>query len=130
MLKDRRSSSPRSFKSPPEKEPSITLCALKYFSQHCHPIYVNMSLNAPHSGWANLLTYLKESGLDSSINLGPDKRYEPYADATALILEMKTGSRYTMAYYLDSTASDDGKKAFAICEKIRNEFDILLGCKS
>jgi transposase, IS6 family len=26
----------RSFRWPPEEEPSVTLCALKYFSQHCH----------------------------------------------------------------------------------------------
>ena len=29
-----------------------------------------------------------------------------------------------MAHYIDSTVSDDGKKAFAICEKIQQEFDI------
>jgi hypothetical protein len=34
-----------------------------------------------------------------------------------------------MAHYIDSTASDDGKKAFAICEKVENEFKIQLVCK-
>ena len=34
-----------------------------------------------------------------------------------------------MAHYIDSTVSDDGKKAFAICEKIQQEFDIQLDCK-
>ena len=95
-----------------------------------NPIYVNTPLNAPHSGWVNLLAYLKQNGIDSSINLALDKRYELYPDAESLILEMKTGSRHTMAHYIDSTVSDDGKKAFAICEKIQNEFDIQLACKS
>ena len=94
------------------------------------PVYMNTPLNEPHSGWANLLGYLKENGIDSSITLAVDKRYEPYPDAESLILEMKTGSRHTLVHYIDSTASDDGKTGFAICEKIRNEFDLQLTCKS
>jgi hypothetical protein len=92
-------------------------------------VYINAPLNAPHSGWETLLGYLKQNGIDSSIDLAVDKRYEPYPDAEALILEMKTGSRYTMAFYVDSTVTADGKKAFAICEKLQNEFDIQLACK-
>ena len=95
-----------------------------------HPVYANTPLKAPRSGWSNLLTYLKQNGIDSSINLTLDKRYHPYPDAEALILEMKTGSRHTMAHYIDSTVSNDGKKAFAICEKIQLEFDIQLACRS
>jgi hypothetical protein len=95
-----------------------------------NPVYVNTPLKAPRSGWSNLLTYLRQNGIDSSINLTLDKRCHPYPDAEALILEMKTGSRHTMAHYIDSTVSDDGKKAFAICEKIQHEFDIQLACKS
>jgi hypothetical protein len=86
-----------------------------------NPIYVSTPLSTPHSGWATLLAYLKQNGIDSSINLALDKRYEPYPDAKALILEMKIGSRHTMAHYIDSTVSDDGKKAFSICEKIEND---------
>jgi hypothetical protein len=93
------------------------------------PVYVKTPLDAPHSGWANLLAYLKRNGIDDSINLAPDKRYEPYPDATALIWEMKNGSRHMMAFYIDATVSDDGKKAYAICETIENEFNIQLGCK-
>ena len=71
-----------------------------------------------------LLGYLKQNGIESSIKLSVDKRYLPYPDAEALVLEMKTGSRHTMAYYIDSTVTPDGKKAFAICDKVQNEFDI------
>jgi hypothetical protein len=94
-----------------------------------NPVYVNTPLNAPHSGWENLLGYLKQKGIDSSIELALDKRYMPYPDAEELVLEMKTGSRHTMAYYIDSTVTADGKKAFAICEKLQNDFDIQLACK-
>lgn len=94
-----------------------------------NPVYVNAPLNAPHSGWPTLLAFLKENSIDTSINLALDKHYMPYPDAESLILEMKTGSRHTIAHYIDSTATVDGKKAFAVCEKIQNEFDIQLACK-
>jgi hypothetical protein len=94
-----------------------------------NPVYSNAPLNAPHSGWETLLGYLKQNGIESSIRLSVDKRYMPYPDAEALVLEMKTGSRHTMAYYIDSTVTPEGKKAFAICEKVQNEFDIQLACK-
>ena len=94
-----------------------------------NPVYMNTPLSAPHSGWENVLDYLRQNGIDQSIHLLLDKRYEPYPDAEALILEMKTGSRHTMAYYIDSTVTADGKKAFAICKKIQNEFDVQLACK-
>jgi hypothetical protein len=94
-----------------------------------NPVYVNNPLNAPHSGWPTLLVFLKENGIDTSISLALDKHYMPYPDAESLILEMKTGSHHTIAHYIDSTVTIDGKKAFAICEKIQNEFDIQLACK-
>jgi hypothetical protein len=94
-----------------------------------NPVYVDTPLNAPHSGWPRFLAFLKENDIDTSINLALDKHYEPYPDAEALILEMKTGSRHTMVHYIDSTVTTDGKKAFAVCDKIQNEFDIQLACK-
>jgi hypothetical protein len=94
-----------------------------------NPVYLNTPLNAPHSGWENLLGYLKQNGIDSSIRLALDKRYMPYPDAEALLLEMKTGARHTLVYYIDSTITDDGQKAFYICKRIQKEFDIPLACK-
>src|ERR1044072_5992597 len=55
------------------------------------PVYENISLNAPHSGWSNILAYLNQNVIDSSIKLTLDKREAVYADAESLILEMKTG---------------------------------------
>jgi hypothetical protein len=92
-------------------------------------VYVNTPINAPHSGWDNLFAYLKEHGIGSSVDLALDKRYMPDPDSEELVLEMKNGPRHTMAYYDDSTATADGKRAFAICHKIENEFDIHLGCQ-
>jgi hypothetical protein len=94
-----------------------------------NPVYVNTSLNAPHSGWENLFDYLKQHGIESSIDLALDKRHMPDPDSEELVLEMKNGPRHTMAYYDDSTATADGKRAFAICQKIENDFDIHLGCQ-
>ena len=66
------------------------------------PIYINAPLKPPHSGWENLLGYLKQNKIESSIGLVVDKRNFPDPDIEELVLEMKTGSRHTMAYYLDS----------------------------
>ncbi len=93
------------------------------------PVYVNKPLNSPHSGWPNLFACLKQNGIESSIDLALEKRYKPYPDAEVLILEMKTGSRHTLVHYIDSTVTNDGKKAFVVCEKVQNEFDLNLGCK-
>ena len=93
------------------------------------PVFVNTPLRAPHSGWSTFLDFLRQDGIDTSINLALDKRYEPDPDQEALILEMKTGSRHTLVLYLDSTVTADGKKARAVCDKIQTEFGIQIGCK-
>jgi hypothetical protein len=93
-----------------------------------NPVYANIRLKPPHSGWDNLLAYLKDHGIGSSIDLVSDKRFMPYPDAEELVLEMKNASQYTMVHYIDSTATADGKKAFGICQKMETEFDIRLGC--
>lgn len=94
------------------------------------PVYATTPLGAPRSGWQSLLSYMERNGLDSSVNLAVDERYEPYPDAESLVLEVKNGSRHTMAHYIDSTGTDDGRKAYAICGKIEDEFDVELACKS
>jgi len=91
-------------------------------------VYKNTALNAPRSGWAAFLGYLREYGIDSSINLSVDKYEMPDDDSEELILEMKIGSHHSMVYYNDSTVSVDGKRAFAVCKQIRTEFDLNLGC--
>lgn len=93
------------------------------------PVYKNITLNAPHSGWSNVLAYFNQNGIDSSIKLVLDKREELYNDAEFLILEMKTGPRHIAVHYVDTTVSDNGKRAFAICERMQKEFDVQLGCK-
>jgi hypothetical protein len=93
------------------------------------PVYNNVNLDTPHSGWSNVLAYLNQNGIDSSIKLVLDKHEELYNDAESLILEMKSGSRYTLVHYVDTTRSSDGKKAFAVCERIQKEFDVHLACK-
>ena len=93
------------------------------------PVYANTPLGWPHSGWDDFLDYLKRHGIGSSINLALDKRYVADPDSEVLVLEMKTGSRYTMAYYNDSTATVDGKKAFDVCKHIDYAWNFDLGCQ-
>jgi hypothetical protein len=53
----------------------------------------------------------------------------PDPDGEALILEMKNPSGHTLVYFDESTPSVDGKKAFAICKRIRDDFNTNLGCE-
>jgi hypothetical protein len=92
-------------------------------------VYANTRLNEPCSGWDNLFAYLKEYGIGSTIDLALDKHYLPYPDAEDLVLEMKNSSHYSMVYYIDSTTTADGKKAFGICQKMETEFHFHLGCQ-
>src|SRR5262245_9847775 len=52
-----------------------------------NPVYVNTPLNAPHSGWPTFLAFLRQNGIDTSINLALDKHYLPDPDQGSLILE-------------------------------------------
>ena len=91
-------------------------------------VYINPPVKAPRSGWGSFLAYLKQHGIGTSIELALDKREIVDEDSEELVLEMKSGSRHAMAYYNVSTASVDGKKALEVCQQIRNEFDVNLGC--
>ena len=93
------------------------------------PVYASTPLGWPRSGWDNFLDYLNGHGIGSSISLALDKRYVPDPDSEVLVLEMKTGSRHTMAYYNDSTATVDGKKAFDVCKQIRDAWNFNFGCQ-
>jgi len=82
----------------------------------------------PRSGWESLVEYLNSKGLDDPIGLTLDKTFEPDPDQEAIYLEVRSGRRYTMVFYLDSTKSQDGKKVFDVCHKIENEFAKRIGC--
>jgi hypothetical protein len=82
----------------------------------------------PHSGWESIVNYMKATEIDSPIGLALDKTYEPYPDQEMLALEVKSGRQYSLVFYLDSTKSQDGKKAFEMCKRIESEFGKRLGC--
>jgi hypothetical protein len=98
-----------------------------YRSPH-QVIYERTNLGDPRSGWASIINYLKVTEIDSPIGLALDQSYEPYPDQEMLALEVRSGGRYTLVFYLDSTQSQDGKKAFELCRKIESEFGKRLGC--
>ena len=91
-------------------------------------VYAKALLNSPRSGWNNLSISLKEQGIGSSVELAQDKNDIVDPDIELIIIEMKKESRHTMAYYTQSTETTDGKKAFAICRTIENEFEAHIGC--
>ena len=92
-------------------------------------VYVRTPFNSPRSGWDKLSSSLKEQGIGSSVELTLDKTDNVDPDGELIVIEMKTESRYTMAYYTESTETKDGKKAFGICRTIEYEFGSQLGCR-
>ena len=91
-------------------------------------IYLQTLMENPRSGWESVVEYLNSKGLDDPIGLTLDKTFEPDPDQEAIYLEVRSGRRYTMVFYLDSTKSQDGKKVFDVCHKIENEFAKRIGC--
>ncbi len=55
MHEVRRSSSPPSFKSPPEEEPSVTLCALKHFCNTAALCNISKRWTMPIESWSGAL---------------------------------------------------------------------------
>ncbi len=100
------------------------------FDRKGEPIYIKTALESPRSGWEEVISYLKEQGIDSSVKLSLDQRYVPEPDAEEIIIEVKTGSQYSMVHYIEFTESKDGKKALNICQRIENEFGKKIGCGS
>ncbi len=79
---------------------------------------------APASGWDEFDRFLKDQGIESPIKLSLDDRYTPDPDQETIVVEVKTGSVYSMVFFFSNTESEDGKKAWAVWAKIRREFDL------
>jgi hypothetical protein len=85
-------------------------------------------LQPPRSGWKEVISYLKERGIDSRVRLSLDRVLVPAPDQNTIVVEVKQGSQYSMVFYPEFTESQDGHKALDICRRIENEFGTRMGC--
>ena len=92
--------------------------------------YQLTSLGTPSSGWQSLIEKLENFGIDSAVWLKLDPTYRPDPDEEMIVLEVKRGNDYSFVFYLDSTTTDDGKKAFEVCRLLEDEFGKKLGCEN
>ena len=90
--------------------------------------YEQTDLGIPHLGWDSFIEQLADKGIDSAVWLKFDPTYEPDPDEEMLAVEVKKGQDYSFVFYLESTKTEDGKKAFGVCRVIESEFGKKLGC--
>lgn len=89
-----------------------------------------ITLSAPSSGWDEFERFLKDQGIESPIKLLLDDRDTPDPDQETIVVEVKSGSDYSMVFFPSNTESEDGKKAWAAWEKIKREFNIRMPRKT
>ena len=83
-----------------------------------------MVLSAPSSGWDEFERFLKDQGIESPIKLSLDDVDIPDPDQEIIVVEVKSGSVYSMVFFPSNTESEDGKKAWAVWERIKREFHV------
>ena len=89
---------------------------------------VHTVLSAPQSGWLEFDKYLKEQGVEYPLRLSLDDKHTGDPDEETLVIEIKSGSMYSMIFFPVFTETADGKRALEVCRKIEQEFQIKLGC--
>jgi hypothetical protein len=85
---------------------------------------LSLRLSAPSSGQDEFERFLKDQGIDSPIKLSLDDRETPGPDEETIVIEVKSGPIYSMVFFPSNTETEDGKKAWAVWEKIKREFNI------
>ena len=85
-----------------------------------------IALHSPASGWDEFEQFLKNQGIEYPLKLSLDDNAALDPDEEVIVVEVKSGSVYRMVFFPANTESEDGKKAWAVWEKIRREFDIKM----
>jgi hypothetical protein len=90
--------------------------------------FTKKPLSAPKSGWDDLYKFLRVQGIESTIGLSSDEQFIPAPDGEIIVMEIKSGKEYSMAFFSLYTESEDGQKALNVCRKMEQEFGITMGC--
>ena len=89
---------------------------------------VRTVLNAPASGWDEFNSFLKGEGIDYPLQLLGEENQIVDPDAESIVVEIKSGTRYSMVSYSLDPDTDDGRKVVEVCRRIEREFNVWMGC--
>ena len=88
-------------------------------------------MDAPISGWEEFDNFLKEQGIDSPMKLSlDDEPTEDASDAGAVAVEVKSGKEYSAVVFSILSKSADSQKVSKVCQKIKQEFNVEMGCSN
>ena len=84
-------------------------------------------LMPPRSGWKEFERSLKEQGINFPIEL--TSQLTPDPDAEIIVVETRWRDVYSMVYFSLNSESQDGLRVKTVCQKIEEEFEIVIGCR-
>jgi hypothetical protein len=84
-------------------------------------------LKPPRSGWSEFERFLKVQGIDFPIKL--TSQLSPDPDVQIIVVQTGSKDVYSMVYFSLNGDSQDFQRVQAVCEKIEDEFEIVMGCK-
>ena len=90
---------------------------------------VRTELTAPQSGWSSFETNLKDQGVTNPLKFSLDNLHMVDPDEGSIVIETKSGSAYSMVFFPLGTQTEDGNRAFQICQKVEQEFGISMRCR-
>jgi len=91
-------------------------------------IITNTVLNAPISGWDKFDRFLIDQGIDSPLKLSLDNEHVDDPDEESIVVEVKSGTLYSMVFFTLSPENADGRKVIAVCRMVEREFNVIMGC--
>jgi hypothetical protein len=87
-------------------------------------------LGPPKTGWDALVNFITGQGVTSPIQLTLDSQHLTDPDEEFLVVEVKSGSVYSMVFFSLYTETADGRKALTVCHRVEEEFGVTMGCST
>jgi len=91
-------------------------------------LMTKIAVGPPRNGWPQFDALLKAEGFTAPIRLTLDDKDRADPDEEMLVVEVKSGSEYSVVFFPLYTESEDGRKTIALCTIIEQEFAIRMGC--
>ena len=85
-------------------------------------------LDVPISGWDKVDRFLIDQGIESLLKLSLDNEHVPDPDEEIIVVEVKSGTLYSMVFFSPSPGNADGRKVVAVCRMVEREFNVIMGC--
>ena len=69
-----------------------------------------------------------DQGIDSPLKLSLDNEHVVDPDEESIVVEVKSGTLYSMVFFSLSPGNADGRKVVAVCRMVEREFNVIMGC--